>query len=59
MGNLYDYFMTLLGITSNTSGLNSNVIYCCCICVIVLFAVSIKIIFKGFSRLCGYNNYVK
>lgn len=59
MGNLYDYFMTLLGITNNTSGLNSNVIYCCCICVIVLFAVAVKIIFKGFSCLCGYNKYLR
>ena len=59
MGNLYDYFMALLGITSNTQGLNSNVIYCCCICVIILFCLCIKLVFRGFDRLLGYNNIVR
>lgn len=59
MGNLYDYFMTLIGITSNTTGYNSNVIYCCCICVIVLFCLCIKLVFRGFDRLLGYNNFVR
>lgn len=54
MGNLYDWFMTLLGI-SGTTGYNSNVVYCACICAIVLFVVGIKLIFKGFDNLLGYN----
>lgn len=55
MGNLYEYFMTLLGISSNTTGLNSNVISCCCICVVVLFCLACKLIFRGFDRLLGYS----
>lgn len=55
MGNLYDFFIELLGISSSTTGYNSNVIYCACICAIVLFAVAIKLIFRGFDNLLGYN----
>lgn len=56
MGNLYDWFIALLGISSTTtSGYNSNVIYCACICAIVLFVVAVKLIFKGFDNLLGYN----
>lgn len=55
MGNLYDWFIDLLGIAETTSGYNSNVIYCSCICAIVLFAVAIKVIFRGFDNLLGYN----
>lgn len=59
MGNMYNYMMTLIGISDGYSGLNSNVIICCCICVVVLFAVACKLIFKGFDRLLGYNNIIK
>lgn len=56
MGNLYDWFIALLGITTGTTtSYNSNVIYCACICAIVLFAVGVKLIFKGFDNLLGYN----
>lgn len=55
MGNLYDWFVALLGITGNATNYNSNVIYCACICAIVLFVVGIKLIFKGFDNLLGYN----
>lgn len=55
MGNLYDWFIALLGISDSTSGYNSNVIYCACICAIVLFCVGIKLIFRGFDNLLGYN----
>lgn len=56
MGNLYDWFIALLGISgTSTSGYNSNVIYCACICAIVLFCVAVKMIFKGFGSLFGYN----
>ena len=56
MGNLYDWFMALLGITTGTNtNYNSNVIYCACICAIVLFAVAVKMIFRGFDNLLGYN----
>lgn len=56
MGNLYDWFIALLGISSSsTANYNSNVIYCACICAIVLFCVGVKMIFRGFSNLLGYN----
>lgn len=55
MGNLYDYFMSLIGIVDGMTGYNSNVVYCCCICVVVLFCLACKLIFRGFDRLLGYN----
>lgn len=54
MGNLYDWFIALLGIEESTSGYNSNVIYCACICAIVLFSVGIKLIFRGFDKTTKY-----
>ena len=59
MGNLYDFYATLLGIEYNTSGYNTNVIYVAGICAIVLFTVAIKIIYKGFNNLCGYNKCIR
>lgn len=59
MGNLYNWFQTLLGISNNSTNYNSNVIYCAGICAIVLFVVSIKIIYKGFENLCGYNKCLR
>lgn len=55
MGNLYDWFVALLGIEVTGTSQNSNVIYCACICAIVLFCVGIKIVFRGFDNLLGYN----
>ena len=56
MGNLYNWFIALLGISTTTgTNQNSNVIYCACICAIVLFISGIKLVFKGFDNLLGYN----
>lgn len=55
MGNLYDWFIALLGIEVTGTGQNSNVIYCACICAIVLFVSGIKLVFRGFDNLLGYN----
>lgn len=54
MGNLYEYFAELVGYVANSSQ-NSNIIYCACICAIVLFCQGMKLIFRGFDRLFGYN----
>lgn len=55
MGNLYDWLIALIGIEITGTSQNSNVIYCACICGIVLFVVGVKLIFKGFYNLLGYN----
>lgn len=54
MGNLYEWFVALIGYTTDYSQ-NSNIIYCACICAIVLFCQAVKLIFRGFDRLLGYN----
>lgn len=55
MGNLYNLFLALLGLAEITGDIIPEVVYCACICAIVLFAVAIKMIFKGFDNLLGYN----
>ena len=55
MGSLYEWFVALLGLSETAAGYNSDVVYCACVCAIVLFCVAVKLIFRGFSGLFGYN----
>lgn len=55
MGNLYDYFASLIGYAPNAAQ-NGDILQCACIAVVVLFVVSIKLILRGFDRLFGYHN---
>lgn len=55
MGNLYELFLALLGLNEVTGDIIPEVVYCACTCAIVLFVVSVKLIFKGFDHALGYN----
>ena len=55
MGNLYSLFYSLLGLDQVTGDIVPEVVYCACMCATVLFVVAIKMIFKGFNSLLGYN----
>lgn len=54
MGNLYDYFAALVGYDPTVTQ-SPEILTCACIAAFVLFLVGVKLIFRGFDRLFGYN----